>query len=147
MTYHAKNGRQLSLFIKFLASSGCREQEALKIQKEDVDLKGELISIRATNTKSGKKRVIHLNAALTEVLKEILGSLPPETQWLFPSPRRGMVDRPADSLRQSFVMVRKIVGLPEVGFHHFRHYFASRCVMAWAPRWGDSCRQDLRTPQ
>jgi integrase len=129
MTYHAKNGRQLSLFIKFLASSGCREQEALKIQKEDVDLKGELISIRATNTKSGKKRVIHLNSALAVVLKEILASLPPETQWLFPSPRRGVVDRPADSLRQSFVMVRKIVGLPEVGFHHFRHYFASRCVM------------------
>jgi integrase len=129
VVYHAQNGKQLALFIEFLAASGCREQEALKIQREDVDLKEEILSIRATNTKSGKKRTIQLNGTLAAVLRKIIKSLPPETKWLFPSPRRGGVDRPADSLRQSFVMVREIVGLPEVGFHHFRHYFASRCVM------------------
>jgi integrase len=127
--YYAHNGKQLALFISLLASSGCREQEALKIKKEDVDMDGELLTIRGANTKSGNSRSIQLNAALSDALAEILAALPSDTEWLFPSPRRGEKDRPVDTLRQSFNMLREIVGIPEAGFHHFRHYFASRCVM------------------
>jgi integrase len=127
--YHAHNGEQLALFIALLASSGCREQEALKIKRDDVDMDGELLNIRGGNTKSGKSRSIQLNDALRDALAEILAALPSDTEWLFPSPRRGEKDRPVDTLRQSFNMLREIVGIPEAGFHHFRHYFASRCVM------------------
>lgn len=66
--YHAHNGKQLALFISLLASSGCREQEALKIKKEDVDMDGELLTIRGANTKSGNSRSIQLNAALSDAL-------------------------------------------------------------------------------
>jgi len=128
--YYAKNGLQLALFINLLASSGCREQEALKIKRSDVDLKGGLLTIRAENAKSGKTRSIQLNKALRGILADILSLLPPDTLWLFPSPIRGGDDRHADTFRQSFNMVREIVGMPEVGFHHFRHFFASSCVMA-----------------
>ncbi len=128
--YHAQNGLQLALFIRFLASSGCREQEALKIKKADVDMDGKRLTLPAKITKSGKPRTINFNPALGEVLKEILEALgEATTQWLFPSPRRGKTDRPADSLRSSFNMIRLIAGLPEIGFHHFRHYFISECVM------------------
>ena len=127
--YHAQNGEQLALFIQFLSSSGCREQEALRIKKEYVDMDRGLLTIQAANAKSGKKRFIQFNEALRNVLEEVLGALPEDTAWLFPSPRRGAKDRPVETLRPSFNMVREIAGLPEVGFHHFRHYFASQCVM------------------
>jgi integrase len=128
--YHAKNGDQLALFIRMLAASGCREQEALKIKKEDVDIEGERLTIQGVNAKSGKSRTINFNSSLSEVLKEILEALNEvPTEWLFPSPIRGDKDRPVATLRQSFNMVREIAGMPDVGFHHFRHYFASHCVM------------------
>ncbi len=129
VTYHARNGKQLALLISFLAASGCREQEALRIKKEDVQMKEGLLTIRAANTKSKRNRAIQFNEALRKALEEILAALPDDTEWLFPSARRGEVDKPAATLRPSFEMVRQIVGMPEVGFHHFRHYFASQCVM------------------
>jgi len=64
-----------------------------------------------------------------KALEEILAALPDDTEWLFPSARRGEVDKPAATLRPNFEMVRQIVGMPEVGFHDFRHFFASQCVM------------------
>jgi integrase len=128
--YHAQNGKQLSLFIGFLTASGCREQEALQVQKGDVDMKQGRLTIRGETTKSGKSRSINFNPALKSSLQEIMASLPPDTVWLFPSPRRGTNDRHANTFRQSFNMVREIADMPEIGFHHFRHYFASTCVMA-----------------
>ena len=52
------------------------------------------------------------------------------SSFLFPSPQRGSKDIPAQSLRESFKLVRSKAGLPRVGFHDFRHFFASQCVMA-----------------
>lgn len=129
VTYHARNGKQLALLIAFLSASGCREQEALKIKRDNVQMEEGILSIRATSNKSKKNRSIQFSEALRKALAAILDALPDDTEWLFPSARRGKLDKPAATLRPSFEMVRQIVGMPEVGFHHFRHYFASQCVM------------------
>jgi integrase len=50
--------------------------------------------------------------------------------WLFPSPKRGKLDRPFISFRESLNLVRDAVGMNGFGFHDSRHRFASRCVMA-----------------
>jgi integrase len=54
----------------------------------------------------------------------------PNSIWLFPSPKRGKIDRTVISLRESLNLVRDVVGLKDFGFHDCRHRFSSRCVMA-----------------
>ena len=54
----------------------------------------------------------------------------PDSIWLFPSPRRGEKDRPAESFRESRKLARAAAGLPGFGFHDCRHFFISHAVMA-----------------
>jgi len=72
---------------------------------------------------------VQFNAALRTVLTELMATLPDECSWLFPSPQRGKKDLAARSLRESFYLIRKEAKLEWVGFHDFRHFFASQCVM------------------
>ena len=67
---------------------------------------------------------------LKKLLHEMNESRAPDSSFLFPSPQRGERDIAAKSLRESFKLVRLNAGLPHVGFHDFRHFFASQCVMA-----------------
>ena len=66
---------------------------------------------------------------LNSLLHEMADKRPPDSSFLFPSPRRGERDIHAKSLRESFKLVRSKAGLPWVGFHDLRHFFASQCVM------------------
>jgi integrase len=127
----SKNFKLLRFYIRFLFSSGCREQEAVKIRKADVDMVRGVVHVGADgDTKNRQGREVQFNASLRQVLTEILDSLPDDTQWLFPSPQRGRKDIHAKSLRESFYASRDAAGLEGIGFHHLRHYFASTCVMA-----------------
>lgn len=71
-----------------------------------------------------------MSLELESLLREILTALPEDTTYLFPSPQRGKKDIPAKTFRESFKLIRKAAGLPWVGFHDFRHFFISTCVMA-----------------
>ena len=53
----------------------------------------------------------------------------PDTEFLFPSPRRGGKEIHITNFRAAFNQARRAAGLPTAGFHDFRHYFASMCVM------------------
>lgn len=126
-----KNAELLRLYIRFLVLTGCREQEALNVRKADVDMNRGVLHVGWNgDTKSGLGRDIQFNTGLRELLVELTEHLPDDTVWLFPSPQRGKRDLRAKSLRQSFYLVRKAAKLDWVGFHDFRHYFASQCVMA-----------------
>jgi integrase len=59
----------------------------------------------------------------------MVGRRQPDSSFLFPSPQRGSQDIHARSLRESLRLVRRAAGLPWVGFHDLRHFFASQCVM------------------
>lgn len=138
-----RNGEQLRDFLRFLAFSGAREQEGLKVCWSHVDFKGRRVYIGAPEefdaarpavgtggeSKNGGSRFVDFNSNLEKVLKEMRGRRAPDCKFLFPSPQRGSKDIPARSLRESLRMVRRHAGIEINGFHDLRHLFASHCVM------------------
>jgi integrase len=126
-----KNGDQLADYLQFLAFSGAREKEALRIKWADVDFARERVTIGADQlTKNWESRTVEFNPQLGALLREMHARRAPDCSWLFPSPQRGPRDEHARSFRESLKTARKAAGLEWVGFHDLRHYFCSVCVMA-----------------
>jgi integrase len=126
-----KNGDQLADYLRFLAFSGAREKEALRIKWADVDFERERVTIGADRlTKNWESRTVEFNPQLGALLREIHARHAPDCSWLFPSPQRGRHDERAKSFRESLKIARKAAGLEWIGFHDLRHYFCSVCVMA-----------------
>ena len=118
-------------YLRFLAFSGAREQEALRIKWAEVDFERERVTIGADRlTKNWESRTVEFNPQLGALLRDMRARRAPDCAWLFPSPRRGPRDEHARSFRESLKMARKGAGLEWVGFHDLRHYFCSVCVMA-----------------
>jgi integrase len=127
----AKNAVQFADYLRFLAYSGAREQEALKVRWDDVDLAGERVTIGSGGvSKNHETRTIEFNDKLSALLRDMKTRRAPDCSWLFPSPQRGPRDENARTFRESLLLARKAAGLPWVGFHDLRHFFASFCVMA-----------------
>jgi integrase len=126
-----KNGEQLADYLRFLAFSGAREQEALRIKWADVDFERERVTIGADQlSKNWESRTVEFNPQLGALLQEMRRRRAPDCAWLFPSPHRGPRDEHARSFRESLKIARRVAGLAWVGFHDLRHYFCSMCVMA-----------------
>jgi integrase len=126
-----KNGKQLADYLRFLAFSGAREQEALRIKWVDVDFEGNRLTVGADQlSKNWESRTVEFNSRLGSLLREMHRRRPPDCSWLFPSPRRGPRDEHAMSFRESLKIARNAARLEWVGFHDLRHYFCSMCVMA-----------------
>jgi integrase len=126
-----KNAALLKFYLRFLALTGAREKEALAVGWADVDFERRLVTISADGSaKTGRHRSVNFSGELESLLKEMVTYCPPDSSFLFPSPQRGPKDIHAHSLRESFKLVRSKAVLPWVGFHDFRHFFASQCVMA-----------------
>jgi integrase len=117
--------------LRFLAFSGAREKEALRIKWADVDFERERVTIGADRlTKNWESRTVEFNPQLGALLREMHARRPPDCSWLFPSPQRGPRNEHAKSFRESLKIARAAAGLHWVGFHDLRHYFCSVCVMA-----------------
>jgi integrase len=130
-THCQKNGPQLADYLRFLAFSGVREQEALRIKWSEVDFQRQRITIGADGlSKNWESRIVEFNPKLRTHLTKMKTRHPPDSLWLFPSPRRGTRDEHAKSFRESLKLARKAADLDWVGFHDLRHYFCSMCVMA-----------------
>ena len=126
-----KNGVQFADYLRFLAYSGAREQEALKIRWDDVDVVGERVTIGTGGvSKNHEARCVEFNDKLGALLRAMAKRRAPDCSWLFPSPQRGTRDEHACTFRESLLLTRKAAGLRWVGFHDLRHFFASFCVMA-----------------
>ena len=127
----SKNGRELAEYIFLLAYSGARMAEALRLKWSDVDWKQKQLTIGSDGlSKNHRSRVVDFNAELEKHLKVMKERRAPDTEWLFPSPQRGNIDRPAKTLRETLLLARKAAKLPEFGFHDCRHFFVSYCVMS-----------------
>ena len=130
-THCKNNGPQLADYLLFLAFSGVREQEALRIQWTEVDFARERIAIGVDRlTKNRESRTVEFNPKLRSHLIHMKRNRAPDCSWLFPSPRRGPRDEHTRSFRESLKIARKAADLEWVGFHDLRHYFCSMCVMA-----------------
>gem|GEM_PF-234398 len=141
-----KNGVQLADLLKLLDSCGARETEAYSTTWKHVDFVGKRLWIGADPnfdatishgstgiggiTKNRRSRSVEFNPQLEKHLLGMRDRRDPKSIWLFPSPKRGKIDRPVISLRESLNLVRDVVGLKDFGFHDCRHRFTSRCVMA-----------------
>ena len=126
-----KNAPLFRFYLRFLALTGAREKEALAVRWADVDFERETVTIGSGGVaKNHQERDVDFSPGLRLLLREMQASRPPDNSWLFPSPQRGSKDIPAQSLRESLLLVREKAKLPTAGFHSLRHFFASECVMA-----------------
>jgi integrase len=139
-----KNGEQLRDFLRLLAFTGAREQEALRLKWAHVDFTGRRIFIGAEDdftaaamtigtggtSKNRGSRSVDFGPQLESLLREMHARRAPDCSCIFPSPQRGGRDIPARTLRQSLKLARAKAALPHVGFHDLRHLFCSFAVMA-----------------
>jgi integrase len=127
----SKNGREFAEYIFLLAYSGARMAEALRLKWSDVDWKQKQLTIGSDGlSKNHRSRVVDFNAELEKHLKLMKARRAPDTEWLFPSPQRGNIDRPSKTFRETLLLARKAAKIPEFGFHDCRHFFVSYCVMS-----------------
>jgi integrase len=126
-----KNCIQVLDYVRLLAYSGARRDEALALKWDDVNFERKFLRIGADGSaKNSKDRYVDFNPELEAHLKDMAKRRAPDSEWLFPSPQRGEIDKPAKTFRDSFSEARKKAELPWVGFHDLRHYFASMAVMS-----------------
>jgi integrase len=126
-----KNGKLLSYYLRFLMLSGARERESYRVQWKDVDLERRVLTIGSDGLSKNKKaRSLEMSPELASLLVEMQSDRQPDSSYLFPSPQRGNKDLHVRTFKQSFHKVREAAGLGGIGFHDFRHFFISKCVMA-----------------
>ncbi|MEY2536407.1 MAG: hypothetical protein QOG67_147 [Verrucomicrobiota bacterium] len=126
-----KNGQQLLDYLRLLAYSGARRDEALALKWDDVNFDRKFLRIGADgNSKNSKARHVDFNSQLEGHLKDMVARRVPDSEWLFPSPQRGKIDRPTKTFRESFLIAREKAKLNWMGFHDLRHHFASMAVMS-----------------
>jgi len=125
------NAQQFADYIQVMCYCGARLSETLRLRWADVDWQNRQLTIGADGrSKNGEVRVVDFNPELATLLSDMKSRRAPDLQWLFPSPRRGDVDEPAKTFRESLMLAREAAGLPQFGFHDCRHYFISTCVMS-----------------
>jgi len=132
-----KNAQEFVDYIRLLAYSGARRNEALGLQWDDVDFRNSQLFIRRQITtrgiedlKNSEARVVDFNPKLKAHLIKMKTGSHNVSQWLFPSPQRGEKDIPAKTFTESLELVRERAELPTFGFHDCRHHFISMCVMS-----------------
>jgi integrase len=126
-----ENAEQFTDYIKFLAYSGARRNEALGMRWPDIDFKQGQLTIGAEgDTKNSSARVVDFNPKLKAHLLDMKARKAPDSQWLFPSPQRGEKDIPAKTFRESLTLARTKAEMPNFNFHDCRHHFISMCVMS-----------------
>jgi integrase len=130
-TVRRLNGEQFTDYLKLLAYSGARRTEALQLKWSHVDWKNRQLAIGSEDaTKNGEWRPVDFNPKLEAHLKEMETRKAPDSEWMFPSPRRGEKDRPAKTFVETLRLVRDSAKMPKFGFHDCRHFFISMCVMS-----------------
>jgi integrase len=130
-TLVTKNGQQFADYIRLMAYSGARRNEALELRWQDVDFEREQLTIGASgDTKNQTHRTVNFNSKLKAHLEAMHKRRAPDSQWLFPSPQRGEKDIHAMSFRESLELVRTHAKMPKIAFHDMRHCFISYAVMS-----------------
>ena len=106
--------------IRLLLLTGCRKNEILSLQWDDVDrVAGEL---RLKDAKAGARRV-----PLTPAVTAVLSGIPrnEENSWVFAGRRPGSR---YVAIHQVWMRLRARAGLDDVRLHDLRHSYASRAL-------------------
>jgi integrase len=89
-----KNGVQFCDYVRVMAYSGARRNEAFALRWTDVDFENEQLNIERQSslngkddtTKNAEPRTVDFTPALKKQLQEMDSRRAPDSQWLFPSP-------------------------------------------------------------
>ena len=108
--------------VKFLLYTGARVNEALHARWEDIDRDNRTWLIKATNSKSKRRRSVPLNASALEVLDKL--ATEGNSEWLFNSARGGRLT----TIDKMWQKLREDADLRHVRLHDLRHYHASALV-------------------
>jgi integrase len=111
---HLRFLREFRLLLHFLLNTGMRRHEALKLQKQDIDFARSLIHLE--ETKTGKTRIIPMNAASKEILLQLGDDLFSKMDLEHVSRKFGIYVRRA--------------GLTGFRLHSLRHTFATNLIAA-----------------
>jgi integrase len=106
--------------ITFLIFTGCRKGEVLNLKWDDVDLKNDVIAIKATKTKHDRYIPIHLR------LKTLLENIEKKENCEYVFNFKG---RKITTFVDSFHTACRNAGLKDLRIHDLRHVFASKMVM------------------
>jgi integrase len=143
-----ENAHQFVDYVRLMCYCGARRNEALGLKWEDVDFDNDQLFIRRQVTrqrrspdapknepciealKNNEQRVVDFNPKLKAHLLDMQERGQDVSEWVFPSPQRGVKDIPAKDFRESLDLVRARAQMPHFGFHDCRHHFISMCVMS-----------------
>ena len=126
-----KSGQLLVDALQLMFACGSRIAETLRLRWPDVDFARRQLTVGADGlAKNRKHRVVDFNAPLETHLKEMHRRRPQDSDFLFPSPRRGEADVPIVNFNKALISACEKAGLDNFGFHDCRHYFISYCVMS-----------------
>ena len=106
--------------------TGCRRGELFELQWRDVDLVGARITVRAEAAKSGRARVVPMNADAVGAVRAWKKPGVESAHYVFPADDGGRLQ----DIKTGFLKVVRNVGLNDFRFHDLRHSFASNLVAA-----------------
>ena len=125
-----KNGKQFADYVRLMAYTGARRNEALRLAWTDVDWERKQLAVGSDGlAKNREHRVVDFNPSLEAHLEDMYQRRAPDCQYLFPSPQRGTRDIPAKSFIDSLKLTRDATG-SKINFHDCRHFFISMAVMS-----------------
>jgi len=126
MLLNAAENQRDSVIIHTLVYTGMRRSDVCKLEVRNFDLKMRRIRVREQKK---TKQPVHLpiiSDGYFRVLKNYIGSLPKNTQWLFPSrkyPDKHIAER---TLNHIFDLAKDEAGLEDVTPHDLRTTFITR---------------------
>jgi integrase len=125
------SGQMLADVLRLMTASGSRIAETLRLRWSDVSFAQRQIAVGSDGlAKNRKPRVVDFNAPLEAHLQDMHRRRPQDSEFLFPSPRRGKSDAPLVNFNKALRAACEKAQLPHFGFHDCRHYFISHCVMS-----------------
>lgn len=105
-------------------NTGIRWGELTKLTWQDVNFQNSMLSIKGSNTKSGKTRHVPLNSDAANSIKK-WRQQQSTSLLIFP----GKEGKPIDNLDRSYTKILKAANIVNFRWHDLRHTFASRLVM------------------
>lgn len=125
--------QSFSDYLYLLAYTGGRATETIRQRWPNVKWKRQVLFFPGKEAKAGggrpaPDRDVDFSRKLEAHLKAMYERRNPKSEWMFPHPDEP--SKPMGSFRKQLERVKRATGLLDIGFHHFRHYFISHCVMA-----------------